>query len=594
MYASGLDNDPIPIQDTCRSHDGQYLAFTVEWRPVRNVQARAYLVGFSFLVVSLGTHSLDEVRVIRKTDVISPQEAALLIPDGVVVSVSSSSGLGCPDAVLKAIGERFVATGRPRDLTTLHPIAAGDMYGIGGMDHLAQPGLLRRVIAGSFPSGPSRLPSPKIWRMIYEDEVEAYNIPSGILFAMHDQAAAKGPGVLTKVGMDTYVDPRRSGGRMNGRTSDDIVQLVRFDGEEWLYFPAIPVDVAIIRGTTADELGNISMEHEGAYLGAYEQALAARNNGGIIIAQVKRVASAASIPPQQVRVPGVLVDCIVVAPDQMQTTQTLYDPAISGEVRRPQKSFSLVEWGPEKVIARRIAMELVQGEAVNLGFGVSALVPRILLEEGLDGAVTWVIEQGAVGGVPLLDFQFGCAANAQAIVPSPAQFRYFAGGGFDRSLLSFLQVDQEGNVNVSRLSAMPHVTAGVGGFVDITANAKRLVFSGFFTAGGLKLALEGRAVQILNEGRARKFVPQVEHVTFSGRRAREMGQEATYITDRCVLRLEREGLIVTEIAPGINLERDVLGQAAIPLRVSPELRLMDERLFSPQPMGLKLRDKTRG
>jgi acyl CoA:acetate/3-ketoacid CoA transferase len=523
--------------------------------------------------------------------VVSPDDAAKLIPNGAVVSVSASSGLGCPNAVLQAIGERFAALGEPRNLTTLHPIAAGDMYGIDGMDYLAQPGLLKRVIAGSYPSGPSSLPSPKIWQMIYDNQVEAYNIPSGILFAMHNEAAAKGPGVLTKVGMDTFVDPRRTGGRMNGCTTEDIVRVVQFDGDEWLYFPAIPVDVAIIRGTTADEWGNISMEHEGAYLGAYEQALAARNNGGLVIAQVKRAAAAGSIPPQQVRVPGVLVDFIVLAPDQMQTTQTLYDPAISGEVRRPADSFALVEWGPEKVIARRIAMELVRDETVNLGFGVSALVPRILLEEGLDGVVTWVIEQGAVGGMPLLDFQFGCAANAQAIVPSPAQFRYFAGGGFDRSLLSFLQVDQQGNVNVSRLSALPHVTAGVGGFVDITASAQRLVFSGTFTAGGLKLDIHNGGLRILNEGRVQKFVPEVEHVTLSGRRARQQGQEVTYITERCVLRLERDGLAVVEIAPGVDLEREILRQAGFPLRVSADLRVMDERLFVPEPMGLALRDR---
>lgn len=520
--------------------------------------------------------------------VLSPKEAASLICSEAVLSVSSSSGLGCPDTVLRAIGRRFLAEGEPRNLTALHPIAAGDMYGVDGMDHLAQSGLLKRVLAGSFPSGPSSLPSPKIWRMIYENEVEAYNIPSGIMFEMHNQAASKGPGVLTHVGLDTYVDPRRTGGRMNQSTQEDIVRVVEFDGEEWLHFPAIAVDVAIIRGTTADEWGNISMEHEGAYLGAYQQALAARNNGGVVIAQVKRVVAAGSLSPQHVRVPGVLVDYIVIAEDQMQTTQTPYDPAISGEVRRPTSSFSLVDWGPEKVIARRIAMELRAGEAVNLGFGVSALVPRILLEEGLDGAVTWVIEQGAVGGMPLLDFQFGCAANAQAIVPSPDQFRYFAGGGFDRCLLSFLQVDREGNVNVSRLSALPHVTAGVGGFADITARAQRMIFSGFFTAGGLDLALEDGGIRVLREGRVRKFVPQVEHVTLSGRRVRQMGREATFVTERCVMELEPEGLTVVEIAPGIDLERDVLDQAGFPVRVSPKLREMDKRIFNIQPMGLTL------
>ena len=272
----------------------------------------------------------------------------------------------------------------------------------------------------------------------------------------------------------------------------------------------------------------------------------------------------------------------------MQTTQTVYDPAISGSIRRPAESFETVDWGPEKVIARRAAMELKQGEAVNLGFGISALVPRILLEEGLTEAVTWVIEQGAVGGIPLLGFQFGCAANAQAIVPSPDQFTYFQGGGFDRSMLSFMQIDQYGNVNVSRLAARPHVTAGVGGFVDITAHARNIVFSGYYTAGGLKIAIADGQVSILKEGKAKKFVPDVEQISFSGKRAIQQKQNITYITERCVIRLLEKGLTVTEIAPGIDLERDVLGQAGISLEVSEDLKLMDFRLFDPTPMKLEL------
>jgi propionate CoA-transferase len=522
------------------------------------------------------------------TKLISLEQAAQCIPTGATISVSASSGLNCPDAVLAAIGSRFAASGEPRELTAIHPIAAGDMYGITGMDHLAQPGLLKRVIAGSYPSGPSSLPTPKIWRMIDQNQVEAYNIPSGILYHMHREVAARRPGVLTQVGMETYLDPRQVGGRMNERTREDIVRLVEFDGQEWLYFKAIPVDVAIIRGTTADESGNITMEQEGAYLGAYDQALAARNCGGITIAQVKRLAASGSLPPQQVRVPGILVDYVVVVPEQMQTTQTQYDPAISGELRHPAGIFEPVEWGPDKVIARRAAQELRQGEAVNLGFGISALVPRILLEEGLPDVVTWVIEQGAVGGVPLLGFQFGCAANTQAIVPSPDQFTYFQGGGFDRSLLSFLEIDRHGNVNVSRLAALPHITAGVGGFIDITAHAPRIVCSGYFTAGGLKLALAEGALRIEREGRARKFVSQVEHITFSGRRARQLGQQVTFITERCVMRLEAEGITVVEIAPGVNLEHDILAQADFPLQVSPDLRPMEARLFKPEPLGLRL------
>ncbi|HJW10326.1 MAG TPA: acyl CoA:acetate/3-ketoacid CoA transferase [Albitalea sp.] len=519
---------------------------------------------------------------------ISAQEAAALVRSGDVVSVSSSSGLGCPDKVLQAIGERFDREGAPRDLTTLHPIAAGDMYGIKGIDHIAKPGLLARVLAGSYPSGPSSLPMPAIWRMVVDNQIAAYNLPSGVLFDMHRDAAARRPGVLTKVGLGTFVDPDLQGGAMNALAAEHpVVRKEQFDGQEWLYFPAIVPNVAIIRATTADERGNLSYEHEGALLGGLDQALAARNNGGIVIAQVKRVVKAGSLRPHDVQVPCNLVDYVVLDPQQLQTTQIAYDPAISGEVIEPLDHFEFQAWGPEKVIARRAALELARGSAVNLGFGISANVPRILLEEGLHGEVTWAIEQGAVGGMPLLGFAFGCSANADAIVASPHQFTYFQGGGFDASLLSFLQVDGDGSVNVSKLGAKPYLTAGCGGFVDITAYARRIVFSGFFTAGAQLEVGDGR-LTIVREGRTRKFVKAAEHITFSGRIARERGQRISYVTERCVIDLEDDALVVREIAPGIDLQRDVLDQAEIPLRVAPDLRLMDAALFRPEPFGLQL------
>jgi propionate CoA-transferase len=523
-----------------------------------------------------------------RSKIIPIEKIGELITDDAVITVSSSSGLGCPDASLRSIGKYFHENGKPRGITAIHPIAAGDMYGIPGVDHIAYPGLLKRVIAGSFPSGPSNMQSPKIWQMIIDNQIEAYNVPSGILFHMHRESAAGRPGVLTKVGLDTFVDPRRQGARMNKCTTAEIVRLVNFEGDEWLFFPSIPPNVAIIRATTSDERGNLTMEHEGAYLGAFDQALAARNNRGIVIAQVKRLTAFGTLRPQQVRVPGVVVDYVVIDPDQQQTTQTAYNPAISGEVFRPLWDFKPIEWGVDKIIARRAALELCEEDVVNLGFGICALVPRILLDEGLHGEVTWVIEQGAVGGMPLLNFAFGCASNADAIVPSPDQFTFFQGAGFDHSCLSFLQVDQEGNVNVSRLAFRPHVTAGCGGFVDITATARALLFCGYFTAGGLDLRVEDGRLRIVKEGKNRKFVPEVEHVTFSGRRARQLKQDVLYITERCVLRLEPKGLTVIEIAPGIDLKHDVLAQADIPLRVSETLKTMDERIFRPEPFGLKL------
>lgn len=522
---------------------------------------------------------------------ISLSEAAALIPDGAVVSVSSSSGLGCPDAMLKAIGERFDVTGHPREITTLHPIAAGDMSGIKGVDYIAKRGLLSRILGGSYPSGPSTAEPPLIWQMVTGNEIPAYNIPSGILFDMHREAAAKRPGVITKVGLDTFVDPSRQGCAMNDKAAaEPVVKKIQFEGEDWLYFPAIVPQVAIIRATTADERGNLTYEHEGAYLGGLDQALAARNNGGIVIAQVKRITKEGSLKPHDVRVPGLLVDYVVVDPEQKQTTQTLYDPAISGEIFRPLDTFRVPEFNIQKVIARRVAQELEGGSCVNLGFGISANVPRILMEEGLHGSVTWVIEQGAVGGVPLLDFAFGCASNADAYMPSPYQFTYFQGGGFDASLLSFLEIGRDGSVNVSKLSFRPHVTAGAGGFVDITARAKKIVFSGMFNAGA-KLGIEGGKLVIEKEGKLMKLVNQVEHVTFSGARAIEQGQDITYVTERCVMKLTPAGIVLTEIAPGVDLKTAVLDQSEFPLIVADDLKTMDAALFSESLIGLSLPQK---
>lgn len=518
----------------------------------------------------------------------SPEAAVARIADGAVVTVSSSSALGCPDRVLRALGERFAAEGRPRGITAIHPIAAGDMYGVGGMEHLAQDGLLDRVIAGSYPSGPSSLPMPGIWRMIVEDRVAAWNLPSGLLFDMHREAAARRPGVLTKVGLDTFVDPGRQGGAMNASAAArPLIRKVEFGGEEWLHLPNIPPDVCILRATTADERGNLTYEHEGAYLGGLEQAIAARCNGGLVIAQVKRVTMAGSLRPHDVRVPGHLVDLVVLDPDQRQTTETPHDPAISGEVMRPWESFRLAEHGVEKVIARRAAMELRAGQTANLGFGISALVPRVLLEEGQAQAVTWAIEQGAVGGMPLTGFAFGCASNADAFVPSPQQFIYFQGAGFDLSFLSFLEVGRDGSVNVSKLGKRPYLTAGCGGFVDITAHARRIVFSGWFEAGA-EVALDADGVRVAKPGKFPKFVDEVEHVTFSGPRGVATGQEVLYVTERGVIELRPEGLVATEVMPGIDPARDIVAASGGRVAVAENARVMPRSLLGEGPMGLRL------
>ena len=522
--------------------------------------------------------------------IVSAAEAVKQIRDGATVTVNSSSGLCCPDAVLKALGERFDKEQHPRGLTMLHPIAAGDMSGIKGVDHIAKPGLIGRIIGGSYPSGPSSAEPPLIWQMLGANEIAAYNVPSGIMFDMHREAAAKRPGVLTKIGLDTFVDPSHGGCAMNAKAAaTPIVKKINFEGEEWLYFPAIIPKVAIIRATSSDERGNLTFEHEGAYIGALDLAMAAHNNGGIVIAQVKRIIRDHPLKPHDVYVPGILVDFIVEAPDQWQTTQTPYDPAISGEVFKSLDSFSHMEFGTGKAIARRVAQELKEGWAVNLGFGVSANVPRIFLEEGLHSKTTWVIEQGAVGGIPLLDFQFGCSSNAEAIVASPSQFTYFQAAGFDCALLSFLQIDCHGSVNVSKLGVRPHVTAGAGGFVDITSRAKKIVYSGFFNAGA-KMEIRDGKLHIEKEGKVKKLVREVEQISFSGKRAVMQGQDITYVTERCVMKLASDGVVVTEVAPGVELQANILDQSEFPLIISPRLKPMNTALFQPAAMGLKLHD----
>lgn len=524
----------------------------------------------------------------QKVQILSARDAAELINDDDVITVSSSSGLGCPDAVLAGIGQRFEQTSHPINLTSVHPIAAGDMYGVKGIDHIARPGLLRKVIAGSYPSGPSSAEPPLIWQMIERDQVEAYNFPSGVIYQMHRTAAAKQPGVFTQVGVDTFIDPRQQGGRMNSTTPAAHVETATVAGQEWLFFPSVIPNVAIIRATTADEYGNLTFEDEGSPLGALDLAYAAHNNGGVVIAQVKRIAQAGSLHPQHVKVPGILIDAVVVAEDQLQTTLTVNDPAISGQLRKPLSSLPAVEFSIEKITARRAAQELQAGEIVNLGFGVSALVPHILVEEKQGREVSWVIEQGAVGGVPLLDFAFGCAQNPDAIMPSIDQFTLLQGGGFHRSLLSFLEIDRYGNVNVHHLPKKRHVTAGVGGFADITSSAPEIIFMGAFTAGRRDISAGESGLDIRADGPFTKLVNEVSAITFSGQRALARGQKVKYITERAVLELTAKGLVVTEIAPGVDLQKDVLDRSEFPLIVADDLRTMDLALFADTPVGLHL------
>jgi propionate CoA-transferase len=515
----------------------------------------------------------------KSVPVISREEAAKLIPSNSVVTISSSSALGCPDLVLKGIGERFDKESQPTNITFVSPIAAGDMYGVKGIDHVSKKGLISKIIGGSYPSGPSSFEPPLIRQLIASEDIDAYNLPSGVIFQMHRAGAARQPGVLTKVGLDTFIDPRISGGALNQRTPKNLVSVEDFKNDEWLFYPAIKPDVAIIRATTADEHGNLTYEHEGSPLGALDQAFAAHNRGGIVIAQVKRIVKAGELDPKVVRVPGILVDYVVIDPDQMQTTMTPYDPALSGEKVEAPSDVDPLEYSLETLIARRAARELSNGWIVNLGFGISAAVPRALAEKDSDSGVSWVIEQGAVGGVPLTGFAFGCAMNPDAIMQSVDQFTLLQGAGFNAAMLSFLEVDQFGNVNVSDLPGRSHVTAGVGGFADITSSAPIIVFSGYFTAGKKNVEISPNGLNIKEDGKISKFVENVSQITFSGSRANKNGQKVFYITERCVIQLTKDGLMVIEIAPGVNLEEDILKRSEFPLLVSPNLKLTDHEIY---------------
>jgi acyl CoA:acetate/3-ketoacid CoA transferase len=522
----------------------------------------------------------------RPKPILTADEAARLIPNGATVTISSSAAQLVPDKVLAGIEARFQATGEPEDLTAVFPLAVGDSFGTVGLDHLAYPGLLKRLIGGSYVNGPASKPSPKIYAMIHAEQVEAYNFPLGPLLHLHRDIAAKKPGVISKIGLGTFVDPRDQGGRMNQKTPPDLVEVVHLLGEEWLLYRAFPIDVAIIRGTTADTHGNITLEHEGTFMGVLPQAMAAHNSGGTVIAQVKRVVAAGTLHPQMVKVPGILVDAIVVDPDQRQNTGIAYDPAMSGEIRTAQLPIEPVPLGPEKIIARRALMQIRPGDIVNLGFGISSLVPTIAFEEDVYDRLDFTVEQGSISGLPLTGFAFGASHNPEAIIDSAAQFDLIDGGGVTVGCLAFAEVDGSGNANVSRIKAQPHVLAGAGGFIDLSQGLKKIIFCGTLMTGGLDVRAGDGRLRIVQDGRFQKFVAEIQHVTFNGRRAANLGQEIWYITERCVFRLGPNGLVLVEVAPGVDEDRDIRSRVGFSLQVSPECKPMDARVFKVESMSL--------
>lgn len=515
----------------------------------------------------------------NKKKVITAEEAALLVKDGDTISTSGFVGSGFPEALAKALEKRFADTNSPKDLTYLYITAQGNRDGRGA-EHLAHKGLIRRVIAGHYNLAPA------LGKLILDGEIEGYNLPQGTLSQMMRDAAAHKPGTITHVGLGTFVDPRLQGGKLNSRTTENLVSVINISGREKLLYRTIPPDIVFIRGTYADESGNISLEHEVCTSEVTALAQAAKNNGGLVVCQIKKIVKNGSLDPRLVKIPRIYVDALVVSEnpdDHQQSFGISHDPYMCGESIKPLTKSEPLPLSPKKIIARRALLELQENAVVNLGIGIPEYISAVADEEGIGDWMTLTVESGVIGGVPAGGSQFGASVNPECILTQPEQFDFYDGGGIDLAFLGMAQADKYGNINVSRFG--PRL-AGCGGFINITQNAKKVFFCGTFTAGGLDISVSSEGISIIKEGYSKKFIQEVEQITFSGDYSIKNNQPVLYITERCVFRLCYDGLHLIEIAPGIDLEKDILKNMEFKPVIDKELKYMDKIIFYDAPMVL--------
>ena len=493
------------------------------------------------------------------------EEAVKLIKDGDAIGIGGFIGMGHPQELSIAIENSFKETGHPRDLTVMFSAGVGDGTDKLGVNHLGHEGLLKRIIAGHWGL------IPTFQRLVFENKVEGYNLPLGTISLMFREIAGHRPGVITKIGLKTFVDPRLEGAKMNERTrqAEDLVELIEMDGEEWLRYKSFPLNVALLRGTYADESGNVVMDQEAATLDSLSIAQAVKNSGGKVIVQVKNVVENGTLKAKDVKIPGIYVDAIVIGKPEnhWQTYAGEYNPALSGEVRVPADSIDPMPLNARKVVCRRAAMELDPSAVINLGIGMPEGIANVANEEGLPG-LKMTVEAGGIGGVPMSGTAFGSCTNPEAIIDQPYQFDFYDGGGLDQAFLGLAECDKFGNINVSQ-------TAPV------------VVYCGTFTAKGLKENIGNGKLEIVEEGKIKKFIQEVEQITFAAEYAAEIGQKVLYVTERAVFELRNGVFTLTEIAPGVDLEKDVLGQMEFRPAIAEDLKLMDARLFTDEIMGLK-------